>query len=320
MIYVDENLTPEEVKPPFEYQGKVSIKEENPTEKFNILPELGRGSFGTVFLCNERSSGLELAVKIVPYKKKKEKTMMEMEIDILSTLNHPAIISIYDAFDYNNKLYCFMELVQGGELFERVIDEDFVLTERACACFIRQICEAIEYMHSKRIIHLDMKPENVLCLSKQGNRIKIIDFGFARKYDPSKNLQVMFGTAEFSAPEVVSFEDIGPWTDMWSIGVICYVLLSGLSPFVGQDDFETMTNVSFAKYSFDYAPFEEISSSAKDFIEKLLIKEPAKRMKAKNALKHEWLTQLDCISESTQRDVALSLTKTKLKRYVILRR
>lgn len=92
--------------------------------------------------------------------------------------------------------------------------------------------------------------------------------------------------------------------------------LSGLSPFVGTDDYETMTNVSFSKYSFDYAPFDEISSVAKDFIEKLLVKETSKRMKAKNALKHEWLIQLDSLSP----DVTLSLTKTKLKRYVILRR
>lgn len=95
---------------PFPYR-QVSIKvDENPTDSYTILPELGRGSFGTVFLCKEKSSGLELAVKIVTYKKKKEKTMMEMEIEILSSLNHSAIIQVYDAFDFGNKLYCFMEL------------------------------------------------------------------------------------------------------------------------------------------------------------------------------------------------------------------
>lgn len=95
---------------PFPYR-QVSIKyDENPADTYTILPELGRGSFGTVFLCKEKSSGLELAVKIVTYKKKKEKTMMEMEIDILASLNHSAIIQVYDAFDYGNKLYCFMEL------------------------------------------------------------------------------------------------------------------------------------------------------------------------------------------------------------------
>lgn len=95
---------------PFAYR-QVSIKnDENPTDKYTILPELGRGSFGTVFLCKEKASELELAVKIVSYKKKKEKTMMEMEIDILASLNHSAIIQVYDAFDFGNKLYCFMEL------------------------------------------------------------------------------------------------------------------------------------------------------------------------------------------------------------------
>lgn len=93
--------------------------------------------------------------------------------------------------------------------------------------------------------------------------------------------------------------------------------LSGLSPFVGADDFETMTNVSFAKYSFNFAPFDDISDTAKDFIERLLVKEPSKRMKAKNALKHEWIIQLDNMPSP---GVTLSLTKTKLKRYVILRR
>jgi serine/threonine protein kinase len=96
--------------------------------------------------------------------------------------------------------------------------------------------------------------------------------------------------------------------------------LSGLSPFVGADDFETMTNVSLAKYSFDYTPFEDISNQAKDFVEKLLVKEPSKRMTAKNALNHEWLNCINCIKENSEREITLSLTKTKLKRYVILRR
>lgn len=94
---------------PFPYR-QVSVKADDPAEYYTILPELGRGSFGTVFLCKEKTNGLELAVKIVNYKKKKDKAMMEMEIDILSSLNHTAIIQVYDAFDYGNKLYCFMEL------------------------------------------------------------------------------------------------------------------------------------------------------------------------------------------------------------------
>lgn len=99
-----------------------------------------------------------------------------------------------------------------------------MLTEKACTVFMRQICEGVEFIHSKNIIHLDLKPENVLCLTKTGNRIKIIDFGMARRYDASKTLQVLFGTPEFVAPEIVNFDRIGFYTDMWSVGVICYVL------------------------------------------------------------------------------------------------
>lgn len=114
--------------------------------------------------------------------------------------------------------------VEGGELFDRVLDENFVLTDRVCAIFVRQICEAMDYIHRKNIIHLDLKPENILCLTREGNRIKIIDFGLAREYDPDKKLQVLFGTPEFVAPEVVNFESISFATDMWSVGVIAYVL------------------------------------------------------------------------------------------------
>lgn len=99
-----------------------------------------------------------------------------------------------------------------------------MLTEKSCTVFMRQICEGIDFIHKERILHLDMKPENILCLTRTGNRIKIIDFGLARRFDPGKKLQVLFGTPEFVAPEVVNFDTIGFGTDMWSVGVICYVL------------------------------------------------------------------------------------------------
>lgn len=98
------------------------------------------------------------------------------------------------------------------------------MTDRVCGIFVRQICEAMEYIHQQNILHLDLKPENILCLSREGNRIKIIDFGLARRYDPETKLQILFGTPEFVAPEVVNFESISFATDMWSVGVIAYVL------------------------------------------------------------------------------------------------
>lgn len=203
--------------------------------------------------------------------------------------------------------------INGGELFERVIDDDFELTEKVCTIFMRQICEGVQYMHEKYIMHLDMKPENILCVTRTGNRIKLIDFGLARRYDPNRMLQVMFGTPDFAAPEVLSYERVTPAADMWSVGVICYVLLSGLSPFMGNSDLETMTNVTKAIYDFDDESFEPISEEAKDFIAKLLIKDPTKRLKPSECLNHKWLAKTK-VGKTTQ------LSKTKLKKYVVRRR
>ncbi|XP_073990688.1 uncharacterized protein isoform X2 [Rhodnius prolixus] len=207
----------------------------------------------------------------------------------MRTLQHPRLIQLYDAFEADNIMCVILELIEGGELFERVIDDDFILTEKACTIFMRQICEGVEFIHRKNILHLDLKPENILCLTKTGNRIKIIDFGLARKYEPDKKLQVLFGTPEFVAPEVVNFDQISFATDMWSVGVICYVLLSGLSPFMGETDIQTMSNVTLALYDFDDEAFDDISAEAKDFIAKLLTKSQAYRMTASQCLAHPWL-------------------------------
>lgn len=200
-------------------------------------------------------------------------------------------------------------------MFERVIDDDFELTEKVCAIFMRQICEGVDYMHQKFIMHLDMKPENILCVTRTGNRIKLIDFGLARHFDPTKSLQVMFGTPDFASPEVLSFDRVTPAADMWSVGVICYVLLSGFSPFLGNSDLETMTNVTKAIYDFDDESFDPISSEAKDFIARLLIKDPSKRLKPAQCLDHKWLAKTP-----TKKGKVTKLSKTKLKKYVVRRR
>lgn len=180
---------------------------------------------------------------------------------------------------------------------------------------MRQIIEGVEYMHAKYIMHLDMKPENILCVTRTGNRIKLIDFGLARRFDPNQKLQVMFGTPDFAAPEVLSYERVTPAADMWSVGVICYVLLSGLSPFMGNTDLETMTNVTRAIYDFDDESFEPISADAKDFISKLLVKDPSRRLKPGECMQHKWLAKT-----AAKKGKTTKLSKTKLKKYVVRRR
>ncbi|XP_015431987.1 PREDICTED: calcium-dependent protein kinase 4-like [Dufourea novaeangliae] len=291
MIRVDETDPVGEIEPSFPYRDVTIRRGVEFKDHYNIQSEIGRGKFGTVYRCKEKAGGLMLAVKVVNTVKKEDRRAVEREVEIMRRLQHPRLIQLYDAIDTGKQIYVILELIEGGELFERVIDEDFVLTERSCAVFMRQICEGIEFIHRQNILHLDLKPENILCLTKEGNRIKIIDFGLAREYDPKKKLQVLFGTPEFVAPEVVNFDQIGFGTDMWSIGVICYVLLSGLSPFMGDTDIETMANVTIAKYDFDHDAFANISEDAKDFIRCLLIKDKEKRMSAVQCREHRWLAR-----------------------------
>ncbi|KAJ3664635.1 hypothetical protein Zmor_000188 [Zophobas morio] len=312
MIRVDESDPVGEVQLSFPYRNVQIQKGVDPKELYELEEEIGRGKFGTVYKCREKATGLSLAAKFVGVPKKEDRRNVEREVDIMKTLQHPRLIQLYDAFE-NGKVMCvILELIEGGELFERVIDDDFVLTEKACTVFMRQICEGIDFIHKQRILHLDMKPENILCLTRTGNRIKIIDFGLARRFDPDKKLQVLFGTPEFVAPEVVNFDRIGFGTDMWSVGVICYVLLSGLSPFMGHTDVETMANVTIAKYDFEDEAFQEISEMAKDFIRKLLNKDLHERMSAEDCLNHEWLKR----KKSVPRSPSMDVTKDNLRQFV----
>ncbi|KAL6436396.1 hypothetical protein ACFW04_004724 [Cataglyphis niger] len=314
MIRVDESDPVGEIEPSFPYRDVTIRQGVEFKDDYDIQAELGRGKFGIVYRCKEKLSGLMLAAKVVNIGKKEDRRTVQREVEIMRRLQHPRLIQLYDAIDAGKQIYVVLELIDGGELFERVIDDDFVLTERSCAVFMRQICEGIEFMHSQKILHLDLKPENILCLTKEGNRIKIIDFGLAREYDPNKKLQVLFGTPEFVAPEVVNFDQIGFGTDMWSIGVICYVLLSGLSPFMGDTDIETMANVTIAKYDFDHEAFAEISEDAKDFIRCLLVKDKEKRMMAAQCREHRWLAR-KTNKTRTEKEVA-ELTAAKRMAFI----
>uniref|UniRef100_A0A8D0HN00 Myosin light chain kinase 3 n=1 Tax=Sphenodon punctatus TaxID=8508 RepID=A0A8D0HN00_SPHPU len=214
------------------------------------------------------------------------------DISIMNQLNHVNLIQLYDAFECKNNLTLIMEYVDGGELFDRITDENYHLTELDAILFTKQICEGVHYLHQRYILHLDLKPENILCVNYTGNQIKIIDFGLARRYKPREKLKVNFGTPEFLAPEVVNYDFVSFPTDMWSVGVITYMLLSGLSPFLGETDTETMNYIVNCSWDFDAEAFEQLSEEAKDFVSKLLVKEKSGRTSAAQCLKHEWLNDL----------------------------
>ncbi|XP_052442505.1 myosin light chain kinase family member 4 isoform X2 [Carassius gibelio] len=276
---------------PFEHR-LVTTKTHQIASYYTINKEevLGGGRFGMVHKCEEKSSGLILAAKIIKARSQKEKEVVKCEIEVMNQLNHANLIQLYAAFESRHEIILVMEYVDGGELFDRIIDENYKLTELDTVLFIRQISEGLQYMHKMYILHLDLKPENILCVSRQTNKVKIIDFGLARRYKPREKLRVNFGTPEFLAPEVINYEFVSFPTDMWSLGVITYMLLSGLSPFLGEDDNETLNNILACQWSFEEAEFADISEEAKDFISRLLVKSKSWRMSASQSLKHPWLS------------------------------
>ncbi|OCT62573.1 myosin light chain kinase 2, skeletal/cardiac muscle [Xenopus laevis] len=280
----------------------------------NMDETLGGGRFGEVHLCTEKSSGLHLVGKILS---SKDREMALNEIQVMNQLDHPYIIQMFDAVEMPNEIFLIIEYVEGGMLFERIIDENFQLMEVDAMVYVRQICEGIFYMHQMYVLHLDLKPENIVCVSPISHMVKIIDFGLARRYKPQNKLKVSFGTAEFLSPEVINFDFVSFPTDMWSVGVITYMMVSGLSPFLGDNEPETLNNVLSCDTGFDEEPFESVSDEAKDFISNLLVKEKNGRMSAAQCLRHPWLNNLDKKAKLCHR---LLKSQIELRKYMMRRR
>ncbi|TRY98979.1 hypothetical protein DNTS_001245 [Danionella cerebrum] len=284
------------------------------TDHYNVLEKLGVGKFGQVFRMTHKETGQECAGKFYKSRRPKDREAARKEIELMNLLHHPKLVQCLAAYDNKAEMVMVMEFVAGGELFERIVDDSFEHTEVSSVGYMRQILEGILYMHQQSILHLDLKPENIVCVDRTGIQIKIIDFGLASKLDPKTPLKVMHGTPEFVAPEVINFESVTLATDMWSIGVICYILLSGESPFQGESDTDTLALVTAAQWEFDEESFEDISDLAKDFISSLLNKDARRRLSCEDALAHDWLVQTSLDNSFGQP----LLSKDKMKKMAIL--
>ena len=265
----------------------VKAREEKITKYYTVQDELGKGRFGVVCKCIDNKTGRAYAAKFIKCSTPKDRQDVVHEAEIMNTVRHKRLLRLQDFFQTPTEMVLVMELVTGGELFEKVVEDEFI-SEIEVSNYMKQILEGIQHMHQQEVLHLDLKPENIMLIRPDSKQIKLIDFGLARKYNPKENLKVMFGTPEFVAPEVIKYERITPATDMWSIGVIAYILMSGLSPFMGDTDAETLTNVQLAEWDFDDPVFDEISDEAKDFISSLLVLGARKRGTVDQCLNHRW--------------------------------
>ncbi|XP_037831939.1 myosin light chain kinase, smooth muscle isoform X2 [Kryptolebias marmoratus] len=283
-------------------------------ELYDVEERLGTGKFGQVFKLVEKATKKVWAGKFIKAYSAKDKENVRQEISIMNNLHHPKLVQCVDAFEGKSDIVMVLEMISGGELFERIIDEDFELTEREVIKYMLQIIDGVNFIHKQGIVHLDLKPENIMCVNKTGSKIKLIDFGLARRLENAGTLKVLFGTPEFVAPEVINYEAISYPTDMWSIGVICYILLSGLSPFMGDNDNETLANVTSATWDFEDEAFDEISENAKDFITNLLKKDMKARLSCAQCYEHPWLKQDTNTMKTTK------LSKERMKKYILRRK
>ncbi|XP_068162180.1 myosin light chain kinase, smooth muscle-like isoform X2 [Antennarius striatus] len=303
-------------EPDVPYVNVIIDTERKVSDHYDVLERLGGGKFGEVFRLSHKETGQECAGKFYRARTSKERKAARKEMELMNCLHHPKLVQCLAGYESRSETVMVMEYIAGGELFERLVDDSFEHTEPTSARYMQQILEGMRYVHHQNIVHLDLKPENIVCVDTTGTRIKIIDFGLASKLEEGKPLMVMHGTPEFVAPEVISFEPVGLETDMWSIGVICFVLLSGESPFQGNSDAETLALVTAASYEFDQEAFEDISDEAKDFISSLLKKDRRCRLSCVEALAHPWMVSFTPLSRTTTK----SLNKGRMRRFLAKRK
>jgi len=257
-------------------------------DKYTLGKELGRGGFSVVKEATEKATGQKFACKIIEKSEAGEElSLLQREIDIMSKLKHKNIIQLIEVFDEGDHLYLILELVTGGELFDQIVSRGSY-SERDAASIVKQILEAVHYMHSNGIAHRDLKPENLLCAGPNNEIIKVTDFGLSKDFGEAA-LQTSCGTPDYVAPEVLRGNPYDNSVDIWSIGVITYILLCGFPPFYGNSDPEIFEKILSARYDFPSPDWDNISEDAKDFIRSILILEPHKRPTAQEALNHPWM-------------------------------
>jgi calcium-dependent protein kinase len=258
-------------------------------DKYDVLKQLGKGGYGKVYEVKNKKTGEIRACKHLSKLNVKDLDKFRREIEIMKKMDHPNIIKIYEVFESERSLYIIMEECKGGEIFDRIIEHiqnKQMYSEKDAAIIFQQVMSCIQYCHNKNICHRDLKPENILYLnpgSEKDNRIKVIDFGLSQACD---RLKTKVGTAYYVSPEILN----GNYThlcDIWSAGVILYILLSGDPPFNGPNDSAIYQKVAQMKYTFPENKWKNVSNEAKDLISHMLVPEE-KRYTASQVLEHDW--------------------------------
>ncbi|XP_067843076.1 striated muscle preferentially expressed protein kinase isoform X2 [Heptranchias perlo] len=259
------------------------------SDYYDVHQEIGRGAFSCVKRVTEKSSKLDYAAKFISFRATARDDAVR-ELELLSQLDHERITYFHDAFEKKNSVIIVLELCAQEELFDRLIKKPCV-QETEVRLYVRQILEGARYLHQSNILHLDIKPDNILMADASSESIRICDFANAQEVTPDMPQYCNFGTPEYVSPEIVNQAPVSHVTDIWPIGVIAYIGLTGISPFFGENDKSTLLNVKNYNVAFEEKMFETLSREARGFVIKLLVDEK-RRPVADECLQHPWFSSL----------------------------
>ncbi|KAJ8713533.1 hypothetical protein PYW07_013903 [Mythimna separata] len=255
---------------------------------YDLLDTLGSGHFAVVKLARHVFTGEKVAVKVIDKSKLDDvsKSHLFQEVRCMKLVQHPNVVRLYEVIDTQTKLYLILELGDGGDLYDYIMRHESGLSESLARDYFRQIVRAISYCHRLHVVHRDLKPENVVFFEKLGV-VKLTDFGFSNKFCPGQKLETSCGSLAYSAPEILLGDSYdAPAVDVWSLGVILYMLVCGQAPFQEANDSETLTMIMDCKYTIP----QHISNSCKRLIGRMLVREPEKRASLSEIATDPWVT------------------------------
>ncbi|KAM6986598.1 striated muscle preferentially expressed protein kinase [Aplochiton taeniatus] len=302
--------TPTGRRTPLGKPGEGTLRQGVPQKPYTFMDEKARGRFGVIRECRENATGNLFMAKIVPYEAENKQAVLQ-EYDILKSLHHEKIMALHEAYVTPRYLVLISECCSGKELLYSLIDR-FRYSEDDVVAYIVQLLQGLDYLHSRRILHLDIKPANIMVTYM--NVVKIIDFGTAQNFNPLflKQFDPPVGTLEYMSPEMLKGDVVGPPADIWSVGVLTFIMLSGRSPFLENNPQETEAKIQAAK--FDHTKlYENVSQSASLFLKKILCSYPWARPSIKDCFNNSWLQDAYLMRLRRQ---TLTFTTTRLKDFL----
>lgn len=303
--------------------------EAHPSAQYDFQEKLGEGTFGVVRVGAHKETGIRRAIKSVP-KMLLDESGLWLEIEIMRMIDHPNIMRLFTTFEDAQNVYMVTEFCGGGELFDALVATDSGFSEQVAAHIVHQMMSALCYLHNQKICHRDLKPENFLLSQKENLEtalVKLIDFGTAKRFWEGEELKTKICTLHYVAPEILSKHQ-NAYTekcDLWSMGVLIYLMLCGQPPFFGETDVDILKKIKKGRFAFEPVEhWEQISDEAQDMIKCMIVVNPEKRYSADQAVRHAWVTSnlFDDSTASTQmkqRDLTLNVVG-KLRQFLVQNR